>query len=239
MALNYQNNSQDEKKVVLQENGSIIVYGNIPLVRKVQVVTEFGEPIAWKKGAVIETGENYELCRCGLSNDKPFCDHTHELVDFNGKETADTGLMVERQVVLPGSGKIIVKRDYSLCSDSGFCGNRFTTIDQMLAESDDPRVLSQMIAMIERCPSGSYTYSIVGEGEADIEPDLPQQIALITDITSQGPIIGPIWVTGYIPIKRSDGLPLERRNRVTLCRCGLSKNKPFCDGKHREMKVKE
>ena len=44
---------------------------------------------------------------------------------------------------------------------------------------------------------------------------------------------GPLWVTGGIPIERADGEPLERRNRVTLCRCGLSGQKPLCDGTHR------
>ena len=90
------------------------------------------------------------------------------------------------------------------------------------------------MAMIERCPSGSYTYSIE-EGEADIEPDLPQQIAVTTEMTSDGPIPGCLWVTGNIPIERSDGQPFETRNRVTLCCCGNSKIKPLCDGAHRTL----
>jgi len=94
------------------------------------------------------------------------------------------------------------------------------------------------MAMIERCPSGSFTYSIE-EGEADIEPDLPRQVAVTTEITSDGPIAGPLWVTGNIPIKRADGQPLETRNRVTLCRCGLSRGKPLCDGMHRTMGIVE
>ncbi len=88
------------------------------------------------------------------------------------------------------------------------------------------------MAMIERCPSGSLTYAIE-PGEPDVEPDLPQQIAVTTEITSDGPIEGPLWVTGKVPIERADGLPLETRNRVTLCSCGRSKNKPLCDGAHR------
>ena len=54
-----------------------------------------------------------------------------------------------------------------------------------------------------------------------------------TEITSDGPIDGPLWVTGHIPVERADGQPMETRNRVTLCNCGKSKNKPLCDGSHR------
>ena len=32
-------------------------------------------------------------------------------------------------------------------------------------------------------------------------PDLPGQVAGITEITSHGPIAGPLWVTGAIPIE--------------------------------------
>ena len=71
-------------------------------------------------------------------------------------------------------------------------------------------------------------------GEQDVEPDLPAQVAITTDITSEGPIEGALWVTGNIPIERADGQPLETRNRVTLCTCGRSKNMPLCDGKHRD-----
>ena len=87
--------------------------------------------------------------------------------------------------------------------------------------------------MVERCPAGAITYHIE-EGEADIEPDLPIQVSLTTEITSNGPIEGPLWVTGGIPIERSDGRAMETRNRVTLCTCGLSRNKPLCDGTHRD-----
>ena len=70
--------------------------------------------------------------------------------------------------------------------------------------------------MIGRCPSGSYTYALDQE-PADIEPDLPQQVAVTTEMTSEGPIAGPLWVTGNILVERSDGQPVETRNRVTLC----------------------
>jgi len=43
---------------------------------------------------------------------------------------------------------------------------------------------------------------------------------------------GPIWVKGGVPVESADASVFENRNRVTLCRCGGSKNKPFCDGTH-------
>ena len=76
------------------------------------------------------------------------------------------------------------------------------------AAPDDTHVRSQVIAMIERCPSGSFTYSIEGQ-VGNIEPDLPKQVAATTEITSNGPIDGPLWVTGSIPIERADGQPFR------------------------------
>jgi len=69
--------------------------------------------------------------------------------------------------------------------------------------------------------------------EHDVELDLPMQIAETIEITSYGPIRAPIFVMGYLPIKRSDGVPFLPLNRVTLCTCGQSRNKPVCDGTHR------
>jgi hypothetical protein len=101
-----------------------------------------------------------------------------------------------------------------------------------VAASEDTQARSLAIAMVERCPSGALSYRIEADAP-DIEPDLPQQVADSTEITSEGPIAGPLWVTGGIPIERSDGQPMETRNRVTLCNCGASSIKPLCDGTHR------
>jgi hypothetical protein len=60
-----------------------------------------------------------------------------------------------------------------------------------------------------------------------VEPDFPKEIAITPD--------SALWVSGGIPIERADGQPFEVRNRVTLCRCGDSKNKPLCDGTHEEV----
>jgi len=117
--------------------------------------------------------------------------------------------------------------------EAGFCGLLNQSIRQMVPQTDNTQMRSLVIAMVERCPSGALTYAL-NKDEEEIEPDLPIQIADTTEITDDGPIIGPLWVTGNIEIERSDGVLLKTRNRVTLCNCGRSEIKPLCDGTHRK-----
>jgi CDGSH-type Zn-finger protein len=65
-----------------------------------------------------------------------------------------------------------------------------------------------------------------------IEPNFKPSISLLEDTGKR--VSGPIWVKDGIPVESSDGKEYEIRNRVTLCRCGKSRNKPFCDGSHIE-----
>ncbi len=230
-------NQAGSPKIVIRKNGPYRVFGNVPLVHKTQVVSEYGEPLTWRKdkdyGAKPKEGkEHYSLCRCGQSQHMPYCDDTHHEIGFDGTETADTHTTAERQFIDDSGVNLVVKKDGYLCMLSGYCGNRQATVDSLVSETAEPRVRAEIIGMIERCPSGAYTYAMSKDG-ADVEPDLPVQIAVTTEITSDGPIDGPLWVTGNIQVERSDGQPFETRNRVTLCNCGKSSEKPLCDGTHR------
>jgi CDGSH-type Zn-finger protein len=230
-------NPDGRKKIEIHSNGPYIVSGEIPLVRKTQVVSEYGEPLTWKNEGEIATEEPFYLCRCGHSDIMPFCDRTHRGFNFDGTEKAPTNRRDERQETFPGSTNIVIRMDMSLCTSSGFCANHSTSIAEMATHTDDTQVRALAMAMVEHCPSGALTFALKA-GEADIEADLPRQIAVITEITSDGAIRGPLWVTGGIPILRSDGQPFEVRNRVTLCNCGHSQNKPLCDGSHRDYPTK-
>jgi CDGSH-type Zn-finger protein len=238
MTASHEQDTRVEARIIVEKDGPYVVQGNVPLVHKTQIVSEYGEPLTWRKDETLATDQTYRLCRCGQSSNKPFCDDTHLRCGFDGTETAEITTTAERRVVHKGGTRIVVRRDYALCMEAGFCGNRLTNVQKMTPHTDDPQIRAQVIAMIERCPSGSYTYS-AEEGAADIEPDLPGQVAVITEITSDGPIAGPLWVTGAIPIERSDSQPFETRNRVTLCCCGRSNTKPLCDGSHRSPDITE
>ena len=224
---------KDPVRISIMKKGPYIVEGAVPLVRKIQIVSEYGEPLSWQLLERLQLpGERYSLCRCGNSKHMPFCDKTHLFKPFDGKETAVTDGTADDFKLLPGGKQIIVHLSRDLCMNSGFCNLRDIGIVQLTAESEDTLKRSLAIAMIERCPSGALTYQLDPD-EPDVEPDLPQEIAETFEVTSQGRIRGPLWVTGYLAIKRSDGLPFVARNRVTLCCCGNSRNKPLCDGTHR------
>ena len=66
-------------------------------------------------------------------------------------------------------------------------------------------------------------------GEA-VEQKYEPSIGLIEDTAKR--CAGPLWMRGGVRVVGADGFNYEVRNRMTLCRCGASKNKPFCDGTH-------
>ena len=45
---------------------------------------------------------------------------------------------------------------------------------------------------------------------------------------------GPLLCTGDIEVRAADGHVWGKGEDIALCRCGASRNKPFCDGSHRE-----
>jgi CDGSH-type Zn-finger protein len=200
-------------------NGPLRVSGDIPLYRRRPIETEAGEPVGWQTSDRLETRERYALCRCGQSANKPFCDGTHNTCGFESAGGA-TGTYGERAKVLGGI-QVTVYDDRSICTHAGFCGTKVTNVWKLVKGTDDTAVRSQVIAMVDRCPSGALTYRL----DDDDESFVPPAIAVIDD--------GPLWVTGRVPVTNPDGTALEVRAHVTLCRCGSSANKPLCDGSHK------
>jgi CDGSH-type Zn-finger protein len=205
--------------VTAAPNGPFVVAGGVPLYRRRSVESEHGEPLAWETVERVETADRYVLCRCGQSDRKPFCDGTHARAGFTADDRA-TGTYDERANTLGGTG-ITVRDDRSICVHAGFCGTRVANIWGQVPETGESTVRVQVIAMIEKCPSGALTFKF---DDDDVEPLLAEAIAVTDD--------GPLWVTGGVQVNAA-GAPMEVRNRVTLCRCGASGNKPLCDGSHK------
>ena len=126
-----------------------------------------------------------------------------------------------------------------LCAMARFCNARGDIWHN--AMNPDPESAALARRQAARCPSGRLaTWHVHGDGrlepdgepelEPDGEPDLEPSIGLVED--PEMGVSGPIWVRGGITVFSADGVSYETRNRRTLCRCGASRNKPFCDGSH-------
>ncbi|MDD1721750.1 MAG: CDGSH iron-sulfur domain-containing protein, partial [Euryarchaeota archaeon] len=106
-------------------------------------------------------------------------------------------------------------------------------IRELTLHSDDPKARKIAIEEVANCNSGRLVALDKKTGKP-IEPEFDPSIAVVEE-PLRG-YSGPLWVRGCIPIAAANGTTYEIRNRVTLCRCGRSSNKPFCDGSHRETK---
>lgn len=213
-------------EIRIRANGPYKVRGGVPLTRTAQVETEYGEPVGWVPDEPLdEADERYALCRCGQSRDKPFCDGSHKTNGFDGTETAERSTIASRRFEFP-AGEGSISFDLATCQHAGFCGDRFTNWRKMAREASDPVVRERLMQMVRLCPSGALEMRLEAGGE-QLEPALPVSIGVVRD--------GPLWVRGGIRIRSADGETYEVRNRVTLCRCGHSETKPFCDGTHKHV----
>lgn len=214
-------------KIIIKKDGPYIVAGNIPISKEISIPDEKDELEKWKKTKEFPEKKTSVLCRCGESDDKPYCDNTHKKTGFNGKETASNKKYLDQSETIKGP-EIDLTDAGDYCSGARFChrakGTWYNT-----RKSDKPESKKVAIETACNCPSGRLVVWDKKTGEP-IEPDLKPGISILED--PQKKVSGPIWVKGCIDIESEDGTKYENRNRVTLCRCGKSDNKPFCDGSH-------
>jgi CDGSH-type Zn-finger protein len=199
----------------------------VPIRVKNNATDSDGEPNEWVEGEIVEAPASYLLCRCGNSGNKPFCDGTHNRVRFDGTETASRAPYVEQAQVFDGPA-MVLSDVQPLCASARFC-HLFGTVWRQVRHTDDPAVRAQFIRQVGDCPSGRLVAWDKQTGRP-VEPDLPPSIGLVQDPTKH--VSGPLWVRGGITVESAGGETYEVRNRQTLCRCGASRNKPFCDGSH-------
>jgi len=200
-----------DPQISVTEDGPYVMEGRVEIVSA--------------EGNVVSTEGKGFLCRCGGSQNKPFCDGTHKKNGFSGTESADRGPISERRDAYAGNG-ITIYDDRSVCAHSAECTDRLPSVWKLETEPwIDPEGAGAdpIAAAVRRCPSGALTYAL-GDDPATVEEDLEPGVRASKD--------GPYHVRGGIQVTSSEGGDYEPRNRQTLCRCGASKNKPFCDGTH-------
>lgn len=181
------------------------------------------------KNEELPVKETLWLCRCGDSKNKPFCDGAHNETGFDDSKSDDR---LEYRVRDYTGEKITIHDNRGLCSHSAECLKHLREVFDIgkrpwiTADNAEPE---RIIETIKKCPSGALSYTYNNE--------------TVTDFNDE-PMIkidrhGPLNVTGGIEFIGEDGEQPENRDHYSLCRCGASKNKPFCDGTHLKIKFRD
>jgi CDGSH-type Zn-finger protein len=214
-------------EIRVMKNGPYMVSENIPLYPMTIKCSEKNIPSEWLIGERLQTLQKYLLCRCGRSARKPFCDGSHVRANFDGTETSDNVPFSKMAKELNGP-TLKLKDAEILCASARFC-HRGGDIWDIIYKTDEPWAKENVVRNSADCPSGRLVI-VDKESGKTIEPSLEKSIGFIEDPVMG--VDGPIWVRGGIPVFSADGKMYEARNRLTLCRCGKSTNKPFCDSSH-------
>ena len=178
------------------------------------------------KGESLPTKATIALCRCGGSSKKPFCDGTHAKIGFSSERQSTKDIHRRKDYV---GKQFTIHDNRTICSHAGYCTDRLKSVFRLRAEpwiDPDGADVNAIIETIRQCPSGALSYSAGGVEHRD--QDHESMIVVSKD--------GPYHVSGGIELKGASGLQPPSREHYALCRCGASKNKPFCDGSHWSVK---
>jgi pyruvate oxidase/acetolactate synthase-1/2/3 large subunit len=174
------------------------------------------------RGERIQTRPKMILCRCGASKEKPFCDGTHIKINFNSDKRPDT--VPDRLDTYKGM-KITIHDNRGVCSHAGYCTDNSPEVFDMHQDhwiEPDKGSSEKTAKTIRMCPSGALSYT--KDGILYKDQDRQRSITVSKN--------GPYLVVGGISFNDPTGSKPESKEHYTLCRCGGSKNKPFCDGTH-------
>lgn len=217
--------------ITIAAKGPYLVFGSPPLNVQLIETNRDGECWEFKEGKSFSTAtEPTALCRCGESKHMPYCDGSHLKADWSPELTAPNRPLLEDAELIEGP-IVSLTDNQSYCAFARFCDAKGRTWN--LVEKDNEQAAQLTIQEANICPAGRLSAWDNKTGQP-YEPVFEPSLALIED-PSIG-VSGPLWVRGGIRISKENGESYEIRNRVTLCRCGQSSNKPFCDGTHASMR---
>ena len=175
----------------------------------------------------------FGLCRCGLSKNKPFCDGSHKAAGFSS-DNGDAKIRntpIEHTGVVDGKS-VTVSYTPVLCGHIAACQRLHKSVfDPAKRPWIQPEngSLEGILSVIAACPSGALRVSVEGEPLHHIDGD-----ESAVEVVQHGP---------YVVRNIALGAPFNgagaSEQEYILCRCGHSKNKPFCDGSHHDHKWRD
>jgi CDGSH-type Zn-finger protein len=226
------NQLNEKPKILSLPNGPYYLINNMEPKIVENLQNSEGEPLSTIRGVA--------LCRCGASKNKPFCDGTHGTIGFSSENKPNTADNTGYHIIKDKRknymhNKITIHDNRKICSHAAECVNNLPSVFKLNARpwiNPTGAEVEEIINTIRKCPSGALSYSIDGIEYRDQNERKP-----IVTVSKHGPYI----ITGGIDligdnIQFAEG---SSREHYTLCRCGASNNKPFCDGMHRVISFKD
>jgi len=179
-------------------------------------------------GVEVETGVKVALCRCGASARKPFCDGSHAKIGFDS--APDRGRLRNTPLDYVGDVEgrtVTISYTPVLCTHAARCQAGAAAVFDPTRKpwiAPGEGRLDEILAVVAACPSGALRVAVGDEAPRHIATE-ETRIEIEKD--------GPFHVRNVALKAEFNGAGASRA-KYSLCRCGLSKNKPFCDGSHRD-----
>lgn len=198
----------DAPSIELRQNGPVVVMGL--------------NTLKGTNGEYIPTEPTMALCRCGASKNKPFCDGSHTSANFSDAKSSDR---TTDELLRYEGAEVTIQYNRLLCSKAGECSKRLNPVfNTSRTPWIDPNqgTATDIIDVVRACPSGALSYQVNGtparhevtqDSVIDVERNGPFNVRNVSLVAGE-------WSTGAC------------EDKYSLCRCGASKNKPFCDGTH-------
>lgn len=129
------------------------------------------------------------------------------------------------------NGEITVVWQACLCTHSTLC---WKELIEVFNPGKRPWVningasTERIIQQVKRCPSGALSYYLTNEKDMKNSEETNLNTPMKVKVNQGGPLV----ITGRITVTEGDGKEVEKEGTTAFCRCGHSKNSPYCDGSH-------
>ncbi len=146
----------------------------------------------------------------------------HRKNGFSDENLADGSLNTRTNYI---GKKITIHDNRGICAHAGYCTDNLAAVFSLEREpwiDPDGATVDEIIETIKKCPSGALSYTVENVEHRDQDRD--PMVTVTKD--------GPYAITGGIELLEQTLGEGASTEHYTLCRCGGSKSKPFCDGSH-------
>ncbi len=130
------------------------------------------------------------------------------------------------------NGEVTIVWEPAICSHSEVCINRLPEVYNPYGKpwiTIKKATTGQLKEQISKCPSGALSYYMNDEDKTTTK-STNTEVIIMPD--------GPMVVSGNITVIGADGKSDSKSSKTAFCRCGASRNKPYCDGSHAKIEFK-